>query len=71
MRAETELTTRLCYVNFDGSEALAASRKLGLQCLLDDSFVNTYATPVYDGIQVIFLHFKIHKFAAITFPKSH
>ncbi|XP_059143853.1 aspartate aminotransferase-like [Physella acuta] len=50
LRPADELTTRLCYVNFDGALALAESRKLGLDVELDASFVEDVCTPVYQGI---------------------
>jgi len=33
------LTVQLCYVNFDGKAALAASRKVGLATKIGDEFV--------------------------------
>lgn len=53
LRPESEFTTRLCYVNFDGTEALRQSRQIGLQTTLNDEFVAKYAKPVYDGIQAL------------------
>ena len=52
LRPVDEFTTRLCYVNFDGKQALEESYKLGLDTPLTDEFVNQYARPAYDGIQV-------------------
>lgn len=53
LRPEDELTTRLCFVPFDGGKALNASREIGLETLLPSSFVQEYCTPVYDGIQLL------------------
>lgn len=53
LRPVEELTTRLCYVPFDGGNALAFSRSLGLDTDLPENFVRDYCTPVYEGIQVI------------------
>ncbi|XP_071157014.1 aspartate aminotransferase-like [Mytilus edulis] len=53
LRPVEELTTRLCYVPFDGKGALQASRKLGLEKPLPEKFVQEYCTPVYDGIQAL------------------
>ncbi|XP_046355560.2 aspartate aminotransferase-like isoform X2 [Haliotis rufescens] len=51
LRPLKELTTRLCYVNFDGTDALANSRKLGLDAPLpEETFVKDFCTSVYDGI---------------------
>lgn len=50
LRPLEELTTRLCYVNFDGSDALTKSRHLGLDAPLPESFVYDFCTPVYNGI---------------------
>ena len=52
LRPVEELTTRLCYVPFDGGNALAYSRGLGMDKDLPEGFVKDYCTPVYDGIQV-------------------
>ena len=61
LRPVTELTTRLCYVNFDGSEALQHSRELGLQQSLSTDFVKQYCTPVYEGIEVILKIYLLQK----------
>ncbi|ELT91252.1 hypothetical protein CAPTEDRAFT_214481 [Capitella teleta] len=50
LRPTTEFTTRLCYVNFDGAEALKRSRQIGLQEPLTEDFVKECCTPVYSGI---------------------
>lgn len=52
LRPDDELTTRLCYVNFDGTEPLAESRRRGLDSELNDSFVKDFCSPVYHGITV-------------------
>lgn len=52
LRPVDEFTTRLCFVNFDGSNALAQSRKIGLNASLGEEFVKDFCTPVYEGIQV-------------------
>ena len=61
LRPVTELTTRLCYVHFDGKSALQASRKIGLEEPLPKSFVQEYCTPVYVGIQVFTTYYVRHK----------
>ncbi|XP_076437074.1 aspartate aminotransferase-like [Babylonia areolata] len=53
LRPVEELTTRLCYVNFDGDDALKQSRQLGLETSLPSDFVQTACTPVYDGIMAL------------------
>ncbi|XP_078331755.1 aspartate aminotransferase-like isoform X2 [Crassostrea virginica] len=53
LRPVEELTTRLCYVPFDGGNALAYSRGLGMDKDLPEGFVKDYCTPVYDGIQAL------------------
>jgi aspartate aminotransferase len=53
LRPENEFTVRLCYVNFDGAQPLAESRRLGLDINLDDSFVREFCSPVYKGINVL------------------
>ncbi|XP_041372362.1 aspartate aminotransferase-like [Gigantopelta aegis] len=50
LRPPEELTTRLCFVNFDGTDALDFSRKLGLSEPLPESFVKDFCLPVHDGI---------------------
>ncbi|KAK2187189.1 hypothetical protein NP493_176g03009 [Ridgeia piscesae] len=52
LRPVTELTTRLCYVNFDGAVALAESQRLGLETPLPTDFVRLHCTRLHDGIQV-------------------
>lgn len=53
LRPVDELTTRLCFVPFDGTRALEASRALGLDVTLPGNFVKEYCTPVYEGIQIL------------------
>ena len=53
LRPETELTTRLCYVDFDGDIALKESIRLGLSQPLPEDFVKEYCTQMYDGIKVL------------------
>ncbi|XP_067687816.1 aspartate aminotransferase-like [Haliotis asinina] len=53
LRPLKELTTRLCYVNFEGKGALANSRELGLDEPLPETFVQEFCTPVYDGIMAL------------------
>ena len=52
LRPVTELTTRLCFVSFDGKLALQKSRELGLEDALPVDFVRKYCSGVYDGIGV-------------------
>lgn len=52
MRPIDELTTRLCFVNFDGSLSLSESRQRGLTCKLDVNFVKEFCAPVYGGVMV-------------------
>ena len=52
LREETELTTRFCYVNFDGAEALRQSEARGLDTELDDEFVKEYCALVHEGVMV-------------------
>uniref|UniRef100_A0A0B6ZUC7 Aminotransferase class I/classII large domain-containing protein n=1 Tax=Arion vulgaris TaxID=1028688 RepID=A0A0B6ZUC7_9EUPU len=53
LRPADEFTVRLCYVNFDGTEPLAESRRRGLQTDLDSSFVKEFCLPVYNGIMAL------------------
>ena len=53
LRPVDEFTVRLCYVNFDGAPGLKFSEQLGLETPLPEDFVQTYATPAYNGIQAI------------------
>ncbi|CAH1772640.1 unnamed protein product [Owenia fusiformis] len=53
LRPEHELTTRLCFVDFDGKPALEAYRALGPDPTLDDSFIQQYCPNVYNGIQAL------------------
>ncbi|KAL5010391.1 hypothetical protein ScPMuIL_012696 [Solemya velum] len=53
LRPVDELTTRLCFVNFDGTEALSTSRKIGLDKPLPNDFLLEYCGPVCAGIESI------------------
>ncbi|KAK6985606.1 aspartate aminotransferase [Biomphalaria glabrata] len=53
MRPIDELTTRLCFVNFDGSLSLSESRQRGLTCKLDVNFVKEFCAPVYGGVMAL------------------
>ncbi|XP_064643862.1 aspartate aminotransferase-like [Lineus longissimus] len=53
IRPLEELTVRLCFVNFDGAEALRVSRNLGLEKELNDEFLKLYCTQLYDGIKAL------------------
>ncbi|KAH3826163.1 hypothetical protein DPMN_128059 [Dreissena polymorpha] len=52
LRPETELTVRLCFVHFDGSDALLESERIGRGTPFPEDFVRTHCTNVHDGIQV-------------------
>ena len=52
LRPEHELTTRLCYVDFDGDMALKESVQVGLNDPLPEDFVKQYCTQMYDGMKV-------------------
>ncbi len=52
MRPAKELTTRFCFINFDGELALNQSRSLGLQNEIDETFLEKYCGPTMDGVQV-------------------
>ena len=52
LRPETELTTRLCFVNFDGTKALKASEEIGLERPLPDDFVRSFCAPTVTAIEV-------------------
>ncbi|XP_067936386.1 aspartate aminotransferase-like [Watersipora subatra] len=45
------LTTRLCYVNFDGIKALEVSREIGLDQKLGEDFVDCYCQPTVEAIE--------------------
>ncbi|KAL9988820.1 hypothetical protein ACROYT_G003308 [Oculina patagonica] len=53
LRPVTELTVRLCFVNFDGSIALKASEAIGLDDPLPDGFVEKHCALTADGIQAL------------------
>ncbi|KAK3760442.1 hypothetical protein RRG08_065168 [Elysia crispata] len=48
-----EFTVRFCFVNFDGTAALAESRSQGLDQELGEAFVQDICRPVYDGIEAL------------------
>ncbi|XP_065054027.1 aspartate aminotransferase-like [Rhopilema esculentum] len=60
LRPVEELTFRLCYINFDGSKALAESRKLGLNAEITDEFLQANCSQTLDGIE-----------ALVTWTKKH
>nr|BED43044.1 aspartate racemase [Todarodes pacificus] len=51
LRPEMELTTRMCFVNFDGKKALEFSRELGLDAPLPEDFIEEQCTPLYEAIK--------------------
>ncbi len=53
MRPKGELTARLCFVNFNGANALQESQKIGLNGTIDNQFVIDYCRPVVDGIAAL------------------
>ena len=53
LRPVQELTTRLCFVNFDGSIALKASEAVGLDKPLPDGFVEKHCSLTAGGIQAL------------------
>ena len=52
LRPPDELTTRLCFVDFDGEKALKESHRIGLGTALPESFVKEHCDQIYDGIKV-------------------
>ena len=53
LRPEKELTFRLCYINFDGEQALEASQTLGLDQEITLCFLEKYCFELTDAIQAI------------------
>lgn len=53
LRPETELSFRLCYINFDGRKALEESRKIGLNTELTDEFIKINCKSTVDGIYAL------------------
>lgn len=47
---EEDMTTRLCYVNFDGTTALEKSMGIGLESELSEEFVKEYCSPTVEAI---------------------
>ncbi|PIK55527.1 putative aspartate aminotransferase [Apostichopus japonicus] len=50
LRPETELTVRLCFIDFDGAKALEESTRMGLNRPLDDKFVAQHCSSMYTAI---------------------
>jgi len=48
-----EMTARLAYVNFDGAQALAASKQIPLDQNLDDSFIQTHCADTLEAMKRI------------------
>ena len=68
MEEEDALTTRLCYVNFDGTKAIEASRSIDLDQDLDEDFVQTYCQQTVEAIEVSFstyIYFNTFYFSAV------
>jgi aspartate aminotransferase len=53
LRYPDELTARLSYVDFDGAEALEASRRVGLDADLPDDFVEKQCGRMMEGVRRI------------------
>lgn len=53
LRAATDLTARLSFVDFDGGEALEASRKIGLDAPLPADFVEGHCARMVAGLERI------------------
>ncbi len=51
LRTETELTVRLCYIDFCGQSAFEALETNRVK--LDDEFVKNLAPRVYNGIKAL------------------
>jgi len=52
-RPNTELTTRLSYVDFDGTRAIAAAETTSPENELPDDFVQIYCERVLEAVQLI------------------
>lgn len=61
LRPIDELTTRLCFNDFNGKEALAASMKVGLDTPLAKDFVQQHASTMYHAIQKLASFVKKYK----------
>jgi len=44
-----DLTARIAYVDFNGAEAMAASKEIGLEKELDQAFLETYCPKIVEG----------------------
>ncbi|XP_077865758.1 aspartate aminotransferase-like [Saccoglossus kowalevskii] len=53
LRPGNEFTVRLCFINFDGTEALKASKKLGTEKDIDDEFLKQYCLTTVEAIQAL------------------
>ncbi|CAG5109822.1 Oidioi.mRNA.OKI2018_I69.chr2.g4305.t1.cds [Oikopleura dioica] len=51
LRPEEELTSRLCYIDFNGGDAMKASEKIGLEKSLPEDFVEKEVKTMFDAIQ--------------------
>ena len=49
-RSKDELTLRLAYVDFDGTEAMRAADALPKEEALDEAFLRLYCSRVTDGV---------------------
>jgi len=51
LRPMEELSTRLCYIDFDGGAAIKSSEEIGLEKDLPENFVETSVPTMYAAIQ--------------------
>jgi len=50
LRPNSELSTRLCYIDFDGGAALRASSAIGLDNDLPADFVEMHVPTMFDAM---------------------
>ena len=49
----TSFSTRLCFIDFDGERALAASRQIGLDNALGPEFVGGHCSRMVDAMDAL------------------
>jgi aspartate aminotransferase len=53
LRPADELSTRFCFINFDGKGGLKKSQEMGVDAEISDSFLHQNCAPLVDGVHAL------------------
>uniref|UniRef100_A0A914VJ84 Aminotransferase class I/classII domain-containing protein n=1 Tax=Plectus sambesii TaxID=2011161 RepID=A0A914VJ84_9BILA len=53
LRPAGELSTRFCFINFDGADGLKKSQEMGANPDIDDAFIRRHCAPLIEGVQAL------------------